>query len=402
MMYGRWIRDTKYLLSATKKLMPTGLVPYVQSRLTIPLNIIDDRVHWTLDISSIQGKLEPYQQEVLSQIQQKKRCIVCLPTGSGKTYMYSVVSAFIDKKVAIVVPAKEVLDQVERTLREYTNDFVVFWGPKTDLDKRIVISTAGTLAARFNYIREEMSTVEVLFADEAHYYGANSFFRVSHLFPRAHYRVGFSATPVGRSDKADLRVLGVFSPEMIYTTHKIDRIVPVSVVFLDYTKNNPAFSDPEDYEALLKDRRRIQAICWIASQLRDTQIPFLIFVDRLELGEKIAFHLQIPFVTANSNDRGKVFQQIRENKLIGAVTTIGHTGLDIPVLMAIINTVRDTTPISLGQRAGRVMRKLDSKNIGVVFDFLDRGRLPARWASKRMRVYQALGFSVMTLEVPML
>jgi superfamily II DNA or RNA helicase len=397
---GRWVKDVKYLVSATKKHFPTGLVPYLQQH-GIDFEVVDQRIHWTLNVSKALEFLEEHQREVIQKAVQQKRCIVNLPTGAGKTFTYSTVCGLIDRRVAIVVPTKEILDQVVGTLKRYTSDFAVYWGSNNDLTRRIIISTAGTLSSRYQYIKEEMSTVEVLIADEAHYYGANSFFKVAHLFPKAHYRWGFSATPIGRSDNADLRILGVFSPTIVVSSHTtIDRIVPIQVVFLDYTKNNPAFSDPEDYVLLQKDPRRLYTIIWICQHLQEAEIPFLVFVDRIEVGEILSSALGLPLVTSTSNNRETVFQQIREGKLIGAVTTIGHVGLDIPSLVAIVNTIRDTTPISLGQRAGRVRRRVESKEIGVVFDLLDRGRMPSRWAKKRMNTYRSLGFTVTTLEVP--
>ena len=390
---GKWTSVPHYLIHGRTKVFPTGLLPLITHKFKVSTtDLRPDRKPIQL---SNQIPLDDYQVQILSEALTHKRAIVNIPTGAGKTYTFSVFAAYIDRPTIIITPTKEILDQVIDHIKKHTDDIQVIWNtPHTTFDKRIVVTTSGTLNSRFEYLQEEGRKIEVMISDEAHFYGADSFFRISHLFPNAWIRLGFSGTPIGRSDNADLRTLSVFSPHIVSYQGEIERVVPVKVFLVDYCGDKTRWADPEDYEQLLEDIDRQEAIVKLVEILRKEKlIPFLIFVDRIKYGEILSEKLSLPLITSNSSDRDTVFDDLRYERLEGIVTTIGWIGLDIPNLKAVVNTSRETTPISLGQKAGRVRRKMN-KEVGIVFDFIDRGRLPGRWSRRRRKTYEDLGFEV--------
>ena len=389
---GKWTAIPHYLIHGKTKVFPTGLLSIITSKFKVEITDLRPKhIPITLPESI---PLDAYQKQIMRDALRYQRAIVNVPTGAGKTYTFSTFAAYINRPTIIITPTQEILCQVVEHITKYTTDIRIMWNTShTTFDKRIIVTTSGTLNSRFDFLKEEGKKIEVMISDEAHFYGADSFFKISHLFPNAWIRLGFSGTPIGRSDNADLRTLSVFSPCIVTYQGEIERIVPVKVFLVDYCSNT-RWSDPEDYEQLLEDVERQEAIVKLVNILRKERLtPYLVFVDRIKYGETLSEKLSIPLITSISPERDTIFDDLRNEKLEGIVTTIGWIGLDIPNLKVVVNTSRETTSISLGQKAGRVRRKI-GKDVGIVFDFLDRGRLPSRWARKRRKTYESLGFEV--------
>ena len=270
-------------------------------------------------------------------------------------------------------------------------------GNKEEFEKAVILTTGQTLNSRYDMyaVDKVFQNVNVLIADEVHYFGANSFFKVSHLFPNAFMRFGFSSTPKGRSDNADIRVVGVFSPEFINVDETlIDRIVPLQIILIKYhqetTKGLQSLDIVNTYDDLLLLESRKQTIISTAQKLSKQDLSWLIFVDRLAYGEELANKLSVPFAHANA-DRKTIFEDMKQKRIIGCVSTIGKEGLDIPNLDAIINTSIISTPINIIQKSGRVRRKGDGKQVGIVIDLYDESGKALSWTKKRMTIYKKIG-----------
>lgn len=384
-----------YLVHGRTKLFPTGLLPLVKKEFQV---LVDDfRNVVTLDVP-IRDILEEHQQYLVKEILSLRRCICSIPTGGGKSFVLSYIAAHSAWPTCIVVPTREILVQIQRHLQKLgCENLHILWGDKWDVPSSgVILTTSGTLNSRYEYYEKEMTHIRVLLCDEAHFYGADSFFKIAHLFPNANYRVGFSATPMGRSDNADIRIWACFSPYVLTYKGTIERVAPLEVLMLDYKHlptRTPIFVDPEDYEFLLVDERRMSALREAVRMLKDSNlVPYVVFVDRVAVGARLSEMLGIPLIVSTSVERKDVFDRLRDGELEGIVTTIGWVGLDIPNLRAVINFTRETTPISLGQKAGRVRRKTPEKELGIVVDFWDDfGKLPRRWARRRANVYKKFG-----------
>ena len=76
-------------------------------------------------------------------------------------------------------------------------------------------------------------------------------------------------------------------------------------------------------------------------------------------------------------------------------TSLADEGLDVPRLSTMINAVGGRSAAKLEQRAGRVMRPHESKDIGTVHDFSDAGsNLAFSQFKARCRVYKKLGYKI--------
>lgn len=78
-------------------------------------------------------------------------------------------------------------------------------------------------------------------------------------------------------------------------------------------------------------------------------------------------------------------------------TSLADEGLDVPRAAVLVLAAGGRSAAKLEQRAGRVMRPHESKTIGVVHDFTDRGaRMALAQARARAKTYRDLGYTVHT------
>lgn len=115
--------------------------------------------------------LRPYQEEAKNELRKlfmdnKKRIILCKPTGSGKTVTFaniareSVLNGF---KVMIVVDRKELLEQAQEKLISYgLNPSLITSGKTGKMSSNSFISTVQTL------VRRKLPPVDLIIIDEAH------------------------------------------------------------------------------------------------------------------------------------------------------------------------------------------------------------------------------------------
>jgi superfamily II DNA or RNA helicase len=394
---GRVHYQRVFLVHGITKKFSVGLIPLLLSKFP-SLQVVDKRPkHEKLTIP-LSDELEEYQRTILEQALRVERAVITLPTGSGKSYMISylctqILEKYPDKQICIIVPSIEILHQIKKNLPSDKTGLV--WSNKQETDKPIIITTGQTLNSRFDEFSVDkiLENVSILITDEAHHVGSNTFYKISFLFPKAFIRLGFSSTPKGRSDGADLKIVGVFSSTFLNVDSKqISRIVPVEILMIKYPVTTSGLCISMEYNDLLDFEPRKQAIIQIAKRLSSSELTWLMFVDRLSLGEELSKALDVPFVNASNPNRRDLFQQLQEKKILGIITTVGKEGLDIISLSSIINTSRVSTPIDIIQKVGRVRRRTEGKDQALVIDFYDDVTDNVlSWTKKRISIYKQVG-----------
>ncbi len=164
--------------------------------------------------------LRPYQTEALMSVRDaykagKRRVIVSLPTGTGKTVVFAYFPRALKMKKRLLVLAhrEELLLQAQEKFRSIDPDLKVEIeqaGARASADARVVVASVPTLArndgARLSRLQPDDFSIIVV--DEAHHAVAPSYRRIFDHFglfgPGAtRYLVGFTATP-RRGDKQGL------------------------------------------------------------------------------------------------------------------------------------------------------------------------------------------------------
>jgi len=160
--------------------------------------------------------LRDYQQEAIATIVREasagvRRQLVQIPTGGGKTVIAAELSRRARKRVLMVVHRDELVQQsVEKFGWVWPGEHVgVVKGSSDEHDRRVVVASVQTLAARGRLDRMDVESFGLVIVDEAHHVAAESWLYVLGrlgVFPEApagRLLLGITATP-SRSDGVGL------------------------------------------------------------------------------------------------------------------------------------------------------------------------------------------------------
>lgn len=152
--------------------------------------------------------LRPYQTEAITALQGGDgRRLVSLPTGTGKTVIFSELIRQRDGTALILAHRDELLQQAADKLRSVAPELALTIGfvqaGRNDVHSPIVLASVQTLASakRLAQLPSEFDTVVI---DEAHHATADSYRRILEHVTGSGLIVGFTATPE-RADRSDLR-----------------------------------------------------------------------------------------------------------------------------------------------------------------------------------------------------
>src|SRR5262245_47011651 len=157
-------------------------------------------------------QLRDYQKEALVRVheaykQGKRRVLVSLPTGTGKTVVFAHFPGTLRMKKRLLVLAhrEELLLQAEQKFRSVDPDLKVGIERAEDraaADAKVVIASVPTLAhsSGSRLARFDPEDFSIIVVDEAHHAVADSYRRILHHFGLfapdcMRYLVGFTATP---------------------------------------------------------------------------------------------------------------------------------------------------------------------------------------------------------------
>lgn len=155
----------------------------------------------------------PVQTEALIKLQEarhqgKKRALVVLATGLGKTWLAAFDSKQMQaQKILFVVHREEILKQAEQTfLQMYPNAVTGYYtGQKQDMNAQILFASIQTLGRAEHFQKFEPTTFDYLIVDEFHHAAAVSYRQLLHYF-QPQFLLGLTATPE-RTDNADIYAL---------------------------------------------------------------------------------------------------------------------------------------------------------------------------------------------------
>lgn len=166
--------------------------------------------------------LRPYQQEARESIQSEwekgvKRTLLVLPTGCGKTIVFSKViedRVRLGERVLVLAHRGELLDQAADKLERST-------GLKCATEKaeqtsvgswyRVVVGSVQTMMRAKRLEQFDRRFFDTIIIDEAHHCISESYQRVLQYFERANV-LGVTATP----DRGDMRNLGCYFESLAY------------------------------------------------------------------------------------------------------------------------------------------------------------------------------------------
>lgn len=170
-------------------------------------------------------QLRNYQISLINQIyaqyrQGFKRVMAQLPTGAGKTIIFSaIIKGAITKGLRVLILAHrvELILQAVEKIQATTNQSVgiIKSGYHFNFDLLIQVASVQTLINRLNNLK----SIDLIIIDEAHHSASCSYIKILKAYPDA-YILGVTATPIrldgkGFRDLFDVLVCGISTKELI-------------------------------------------------------------------------------------------------------------------------------------------------------------------------------------------
>ncbi len=365
-------------------------------------------------------KFRPRQDEALVQIASNYRGIVDAPTGFGKTFTYKAIGLLYPRARILITTKRR--DLVEGIRSELAKDLpnIGQIGGGVNRPGRITVVTADSLH------RADPDEVDILIGEEVHELAAPSYavelskFRFCRMY-------GFSATPTGRMDNADMKLESLFGPIIFRMTYQeavaLGLVVPIDVRWLSVRMDNPAAGKvdvPRLRWGIWRNQVRNEIIAAAAREFGPDE-QTLIMVTTFEHAVHLRQHLpDFTLCYAERSDDGAFNDYVKKGMLpetepemtparremlrkqfeSGALkkviaTDVWSTGVSFEQLSVMIRADARGSEIMDSQIPGRVCRihEESGKRRGLVLDCLDEFDANFRNAArKRRQNYEAKGW----------
>lgn len=335
-------------------------------------------------------KLRPYQQEARESIQNEwekgiKKTLLVLPTGCGKTIVFSKViedRVKLGERVLVLAHRSELLEQAADKLEKTT-------GLKTATEKaqetslgswfRVVVGSVQTLMREKRLNQFDKDFFDTIIIDEAHHCISDSYQRVLNHFENANV-LGVTATP----DRGDMKNLGSYFESLAYE-YTLPRAIkegylsPIKALTIPLTLDLSTVSQQAgDFKASEIGTALDPYLESIADEMwkvaRDRKI--VVFLPLVKTSQKFTEILnrkgfKAAEVNGESKDRAEILEDFENDKYNVLCNSMLLTeGWDCPSVDCVV-VLRPTRVRSLySQMVGRGTRLHPGKTELLLLDFL--------------------------------
>jgi ATP-dependent helicase IRC3 len=347
-------------------------------------------------------KLRPYQEDciravLLSWGRSIRRPAVVLPTGSGKTVIFShLVERFRQrgdgKRVVILVHRDELADQAINKIRQIAPDLSVgkVKAEYNEVEADVVVCSVQTVSRDRRLAQLEdggLKPVGLIITDECHHGSAVSYQKIYDAFPDA-LNVGFTATLA----RGDGRSLGDVWDEVVYSRSVLNMIgngylvdpkakrVDIQGLDLAGVKKSRGDYQAADLGLALEETDALDQIAR-AYQEHAKDRPGIVFTPTVATAyaAKESFEnqgIETEVITGETprEDRVKIFDQYRKGLVqVLANCMVLTEGFDAPwASCAVIARPTQSQPLYV-QMVGRVLRPFPGKTDALVLDVTGSG-----------------------------
>lgn len=409
----------KHLFKTKTGAFPTGLVDVVRracEEMNKSVKIIDHRpkpTPKTEDFSlhgvEMTGKYS-YQLDACKKMVEKQQGIVKIATNGGKTECAAAVTGYLGLQTLFIVTNRELLyqarDRFKKRLNLTDEEVGIIGDGKWEPGSWITVATVDTLESRLNekYCQEFLSSIEVMFIDECHHVGSETWYTVSVLCP-AYYRFGLSGTPLDRTDGANLRLIAATGEIIVNISNKflVERGISAKAEIIFDTIAEPQIPKKSRYPTAYKkgvseNPELLSRIVEWTKVFQQQGLGTLILVEEISQGKRIDDALwtdagdqfiphQFIYGEESTDVRQKALEDFGEGRLpVLIASTILDEGVDVPTIDALILAGSRKSRIRTMQRLGRGLR--GKKLIVVEFSNLCH-RYLIEHSMKRLEDYRA-------------
>lgn len=360
--------------------------------------------------------LYDYQENAVEAVLRAKNGILVAPCGSGKTQMGLELAARIGGKTLWLTHAQDLLNQSMNRAKSCfglaPTEYGTITAGKVNVGNTITFATVQTASKiDLTQYRDEWDCIIV---DEAHRAVGTPtqmmmFYKVLSALS-ARYKIGLTATPY-RADgleKCMFALLGGIVHEVPQSA-VAGNTVPVRVKFVN-TGYTPDIDDITDGDGTLNYAKLISDIT--ESKDRNAVIvgeiqraaqngAVLVLSDRLQHLDALEKRLcaVLPYRTARlgiastkaeKERRARILTDLNNGALnvVFATYKLAKEGLDVPNLRFVVFATPQKDKTTVIQSAGRVARKAEGKEYGMIIDFSDDFGLLRGYEKKRRGYYK--------------
>lgn len=331
--------------------------------------------------------LRPYQAETADLVRGSyksgnKRVIACLPTGAGKTVLFSwLVKLSLSKpkgSVLILTDRKELLKQANTTLSSFgISSGVIVSNERIDLSERCQIAMVETYVRRI-VKHPELLNFTLIIIDECH---KGNFRKVLDLLPVSTFVLGTTATPLSSKKQFPLKsqysdiICTVDIPDLVETGYLVQSITySAKVDRSDLRLIGGEYSD--DSQMKMYDKREVYEGLIDKWRLFANGRKTICFCVNVEHSKRVASEFNNSGISAmhldgNTPDkeRDSILAAFKAGELLILVNVgIVTTGYDEPsVSCIIIDKATTSMPLYL-QMTGRGSRLYPGKSDFIILD----------------------------------
>ena len=375
---------------------------------------------------SVVHDLRPGQREVLEAVVKADTGLIVCPTGFGKSFVVTLLVKMYPKlNFLIVAPGIAETDNLYKRIAEVEKDVALLNGTsRDDPDHRVVVSTSRS------FLKADLDKTDIFIFDEAHACGNNQTTQDILNNLRGCRIFGFTATPKGRSDKADRLIEAVFGQKLVdfgYEDAKeAGNVTPIEVQVWSVPGQVEA-SKSRFGNAMTQNKRRFYwrnevrnaLIKAVADSVPEDE-QLLIMVDTVEHlirlgammpgyalvcgdGHNLAEEARGMKLDISKNIHGDdkaVYNELARRFSKGELKRVIATyrwkqAVDFPQLSVLIRADGAKSPIISTQVPGRLSRLSPDKTTGILVDFADEFNESARRkALARIKSYRENGWKI--------
>lgn len=329
-------------------------------------------------------QLRPYQNEAVSNIRTSfgtnDRVLFALPTGAGKTVIFSYIisnALLKNKKVLILAHRQEICEQISKSLIDFCIGHGLLMAGERQTFDDVQVGMVQTVARRLNRIHAP----DFIVIDEAHHAVAGTWLKILQYFPNAKL-LGVTATPQRLDGKGlkqvfDDLIIGPSVKELMDQGYlsQFTIYAPPTEVDLSGVKTQMGDYAISQLESIM-DKASITGSAVQHYQRYLNGAPTIVFCTTL----KHAIHVMDQFLAAGIPTdiiHGKLNSFQREQKVRGLANgdikvltsvEVVSEGFDLPIVAGAI-LLRPTKSLTLYlQQVGRALRPKPNGGRAVILD----------------------------------
>ena len=356
----------------------------------------------------------PFQREAVAAAMKHGNGIVKATTAAGKSVcIFGCTQVVPDISWLVVTADKKVASQLANKYEQLTEEKA---GRMIESGRwsggGVTFATFSQLEARMYDldVAKRLASFQGVIVDEVHTVASPTRMKVMGALISAYYRIGFSATPFGRSDNKHEFVVGATGPQ-VYEIEaqeliEMERVAKPIVRFVEFqhavVRTRPM--NLYDYNAayrthIMANKERNELVCDIVDV---AEKPCIVFVERIIHGKSIMTALKkrgwtSKFIAGTQTSMSTAEQYIGDMRkgIVDVIvsTKVMDAGVDIPNLMSVVIAGAGKANIATVQRTGRPMRRPDGKDECEYWDIKDVGQFENQ-AAERARHLKKEGHEV--------